>query len=93
MAATLHWSKEKGVAYVSVDGLPAPPPDMQYQLWAIQNGKPVDMGILPNAMANTPAIQKVGRPVTGGEAFAVSLEKEGGSHLPTMEKIYVLGKA
>ncbi|MCF8451148.1 MAG: anti-sigma factor [Taibaiella sp.] len=32
MAATLYWSKEKGVAYVSVDGLPAPAPGMQYQL-------------------------------------------------------------
>lgn len=93
MAATLYWSKDKGVAYVSVDGLPTPPPGMQYQLWAIQDGKPVDMGTLPNNMANTPAIQKVGKPVTGGEAFAISLEKEGGSPVPTMEKIYVLGKA
>jgi anti-sigma-K factor RskA len=93
MAATLYWSKENGVAYVSVDGLPAPPPGMQYQLWAIQGGKPVDMGILPNEMANTPSIQRVGKSVMGGEAFAISLEKEGGSPVPTMENIYVLGKA
>jgi len=93
MAATLYWSKEKAEAYVSVDGLPAPPPGMQYQLWAIKDGKPVDMGVLPNDMANTPSIMKVGKPVTGGEAFAISLEKEGGSPVPTMEKIYVLGKA
>jgi len=92
MAATLFWSKDKGEAYVSINGLPAPPKGMQYQLWVIQDGKPVDMGVLPNNMANTPAMQKVSKPVTGGEAFAISLEKEGGSPTPTMQNIYVMGK-
>lgn len=93
MAATVYWSKEKSEAYVSVDGLPAPPPGMQYQLWVMMDGKPVDMGVLPNDMANTPSIMKVDRPVTGGQAFAISLEKAGGSPTPTMENIYVMGKA
>jgi anti-sigma-K factor RskA len=93
MAATLYWSKDKAEGYVSVDGLPTPPAGMQYQLWAIKDGKPIDMGVLPNDMANTPAIQKVSKPMTGGEAFAISLEKMGGSPVPTMENIYVLGKA
>ena len=93
MAATLYWSKGKGEAYVAIDGLPEPPKGMQYQLWAIQGGKPVDMGTIPNSMANTPAMQKVGKPITNGDAFAISLEKEGGSPTPTMQNIYVLGKA
>ncbi len=92
MAATLYWSKNKGEAYVSVDGLPAPPKGMQYQLWVMENGKPVDMGVLPNSIANTPAMQKVTKPVTDGQAFAISLEKEGGSPTPTMQNIYVMGK-
>ena len=92
MAATLYWSKQKGEAYVSVDGLPVPPKGMQYQLWVMQDGKPVDMGVLPNSMANTPAMQKVAMSVTAGQAFAISLEKEGGSPTPTMQNIYVLGK-
>lgn len=93
MAATLYWSQEKQEAYVSVDGLPTPPPGMQYQVWAIQNGKPIDMGVLPNNMANTPSIRKINMKVTSGEAFAISLEKEGGSPVPTMQNIYVMGKA
>ncbi len=93
MAATLYWSKEKAEAYVSVDGLPPPPAGMQYQLWVIQGGKPVSMGVLPNSMANTPSIQKIGMRIESGEAFAISLEKAGGSPTPTMEQIYVLGKA
>lgn len=93
MAATLYWSKNKGEAYVAMEALPHPPQGMQYQLWAIQGGKPVSMGVLPNSMANTPEIQKVAQAVTSGEAFAISLEKEGGSPTPTMQNIYVMGKS
>lgn len=91
MAATLYWSKDKGDAYVAMNELPAPPEGMQYQLWVIQEGKPVSMGMLPNAMANTPAMQKLDMKVTSGQAFAISLEKAGGNPTPTT--VYVLGKA
>jgi hypothetical protein len=92
MVATLYWSKDKGEAYITADALPPPPKGMQYQLWALQGGKPVDMGVLPIGLSNTPVMQKVGRPITRSDAFAISLEKEGGSPTPTMENIYVLGK-
>ncbi len=90
MAATLYWSKSKGEAYVAMNALPEPPKGMQYQLWVIQGGKPVSMGMLPNHIANTPAMQKVDMQVMSGEAFAISLESEGGSPAPTT--VYVLGK-
>ena len=93
MAATLYWSKDKAEAYVMMDALPEPPKGMQYQLWAIQGGKPVNMGVLSNEMANTPAIQKVGKPVASSEAFAISLEKQGGSPSPTTQNIYVMGRS
>lgn len=93
MAATLYWKKDKGEAYVMIEGLPKPPKGMQYQLWAIQSGKPVDMGMMPVDMAGTANIQKVDRPVMAGEAFAISLEKEGGNPTPTAENIYVIGKS
>lgn len=92
MAATLYWNREKGEAYITVDALPPAPKGMQYQLWAMQGGKPVDMGVLPNNMAGTPAMQKIGAPITRSDAFAISLEKEGGSAAPTMENIFVMGK-
>ncbi len=93
MAATVYWSKNNGIAYVSVDGLPAAPKGMQYQLWVMQDGKPVDMGVISNDMPATPAMQKVLKSVTAGQAFAISLEKEGGVPSPTMANIYVMGKA
>jgi len=92
MAATIYWSKDKGEAYLAVDKLPEPPKGMQYQLWVIQGGKPVDMGVLPNSLIAASSMQKVSKQVMSGEAFAISLEKEGGSPVPTMENIYVMGK-
>jgi anti-sigma-K factor RskA len=93
MAATVYWSKKEGVAYVAVDALPAPPSGMQYQLWVMQDGKPVDMGVISNDITNTPILQKVPKTVTAGQAFAISLEKAGGSPTPTMTAIYVMGAA
>lgn len=92
MAATVYWSKENGQAYVTVDGLPEAPDGMQYQLWVIIDGKPVDMGTIPQNMPNTPTIEKVNKSVVNGQAFAISLEKAGGSPTPTMDKIFVMGK-
>ncbi len=93
MAATVYWSKSSGAAYVMLDALPQPPKGMQYQLWVMQDGKPVDMGVLPLDMTATASIQKVEKPVMNGQGFAISLEKMGGSPSPTMENIYVMGKS
>lgn len=92
MAATLYWNKARSMAYVSVQKLPMPPEGMQYQLWAIADGKPVDLGVLSNDMILTKGMEKVGKAVADGQAFAISLEKAGGSPVPTMDKIYVMGK-
>ena len=91
MAATVYWSKANGAAYVAMNALPKPAPGMQYQMWVIQNGKPVSMGVLPADMANTPDMQKIDMSVMNAEAFAISLEKEGGNPTPTT--VYVVGKA
>ena len=92
MAATIYWSKNKAEAYVSVQKLPMPPAGKQYQLWAIAGGKPVSLGVLRNEMIGTNGMEKVNQAVADGQAFAISLEKEGGSPTPTMDQIFVMGK-
>jgi anti-sigma-K factor RskA len=92
MAATVYWSKAKGEAYVAIEKLPMPPKGMQYQMWVIQNGKPVDMGVLSNDLIASAGMDKMQMKIMDGQAFAISLEKEGGSPTPTAENIYVLGK-
>lgn len=93
MAATVYWNKDKGAAYLAMKKMPPPPEGMQYQVWVIQDGNPVSMGVLPNEMADNNIMAELPVEVTEGQAFAISLEKAGGSLTPTAENIYVLGKA
>jgi anti-sigma-K factor RskA len=93
MAATLYIDTSKREAYVVMDALPEPPKGMQYQLWAIKDGKPMDMGVLPGAMAGKNELARVEKTIQLGDAYAISLEQEGGSSSPTASQIYVLGKS
>lgn len=90
MAATVYWSKTDGAAYLSVQKMPMPPAGKQYQMWVIQDGKPVSMGVLPNNLIAASSMDKLPMQVKEGQAFAISLEKEGGNPTPTA--VYVLGK-
>lgn len=91
MAGMVFFDKQKGDTYLSLYHMPEPPKGRQYQLWVMQNGQPVDMGVIPADMVGG-GVQKMLKTATGGEAFAISLEKEGGSPVPTMEEIRVMGK-
>ena len=64
--------------------MPMPEKGKQYQLWVIQDGKPVSMGVIDNNLvANAGMMYKIPMQVKGGQAFAISLEKEGGNPTPT----------
>jgi anti-sigma-K factor RskA len=90
MAATIYWNKNNGEAYLSMQKLPMPEKGKQYQMWVIQAGKPVSMGVLPMEMVSGEMVSKLPMEVKDGQAFAISLEKEGGNPTPT--EVYVLGK-
>jgi anti-sigma-K factor RskA len=92
MVAVIYYNKDGTDAYVSLQRLPKPPHGMQYQLWAMADGKPIDLGMIKNDMVQAQGIEKVEKAIPAGQAFAISLEKEGGSPSPTMDKIYVMGK-
>ncbi len=92
MAATVYWSRKKGDTYLSIQKLPPPPQGKQYQMWVIQNGKPVSMGVIPDGLVTRGGMARLDMEVTNGQAFAISLEKEGGSPTPTMDQIQVMGK-
>lgn len=90
MAGMVYWSKEKGEAYLALHNMPLPPQGKQYQLWVIQDGKPVDMGVISNdIVANEGAMLKIAAVISSGQAFAISLEKEGGNPTPT--QVYMVG--
>ncbi len=90
--AKIFWVKNTGDVYVEASGLPAAPQGMQYQLWAIIDGKPVNAGmIVYNKKGQKYNIQKM-KSFGKAQAFAITLEKEGGSPTPTMEKLYVMSE-
>lgn len=87
MLAEVYWDSSKKV-YLDVKNLPAAPSGKQYQLWAIVDGKPVDMGMYnPQDKSTVQSMKSVETP----QAFAITLEKEGGNATPTMEEMYVMG--
>ncbi|TAE60398.1 MAG: anti-sigma factor, partial [Bacteroidetes bacterium] len=44
-SALVYWNAGQKSLKLRVEKLPQPPDGFQYQLWAIQDGKPVDMGV------------------------------------------------
>jgi anti-sigma-K factor RskA len=85
--ATVYWDKQTKDVYLMVNNLPKPAAGKQYQLWAIVNGQPVDAGMLNWNDATIVASMKN---IPQAQAFAITLEDEGGHPLP-QGVMYVLG--
>ncbi len=86
-AATILWDKNSKDVYIYAANMQKTPTGMQYQLWAIVDGKPVDAGMISNCTGLC-KMKKISNP----QAFAITLEKEGGSPTPTMSEMFVSGK-
>ncbi len=87
--ANIYWNSTTEIVYLDVKSLPDAPNGKQYQLWALKDGKPIDMGVF-NAVDTEKALLEMGS-VPGADAFAVTLEKAGGVPSPTLEEMYVYG--
>ncbi|HWW43268.1 anti-sigma factor [Pedobacter sp.] len=70
--------------------LPANDQNHQYQLWALVKGKPVDLGVF-DVKPDTAHILLNMKEISGAQAFAVTLEKRGGSVSPTMNQMIAMG--
>jgi anti-sigma-K factor RskA len=70
--------------------LPVNDKDHQYQLWALVNGKPVDLGVF-DVKTDTSSILVNMKEIASAQTFAVTLEKRGGSTSPTMSQMIVAG--
>lgn len=87
-SAKVFWNSNSSEVYLMISQLPPPPADKQYQLWAIVDGKPVDAGVF-DVNVNS-KLQKM-KNISSPQAFAVTLENKGGSPVPTMEAMYLIG--
>jgi anti-sigma-K factor RskA len=87
--ALIVWNIVSKEVFLRTESLPLPAYDKQYQLWAIVDGKPVDMGIFD--LQDSMLLQKM-KSVENPQAFAVTLEPKGGSAVPTLNQMFVMGK-
>ncbi len=88
--ALIFWDRERKATYINTKDLPPLTMGKQYQLWAIVDGKPVDLGVLPTDKQQTARIKV--KDVSEPQAFAITIEPKGGSASPTMDQMIVLGK-
>ena len=84
---TIFWEPEKAEVLLAGAQLPEPPTGLQYQLWAIIDGTPVDAGLLEGLAS----WQKMKSISGAAAAFAITLEPEGGSASPTLDQMVVIG--
>lgn len=90
--ATVYWDTASHDVFLLVNNMPMPPTDKQYQLWALLDGKPIDIGMIDNDyfLKQNRLLVKA-KNVQNAQAFAITLEKKGGN--PTPEgAVYVMGK-
>lgn len=85
--AQVFWNTQTKEVFINNVSLPQTPAGKQYQLWAIVDGKPVDAGMLRDVRNRIQQMKTFER----ADAFAITLEKEGGSPTPTMTAMYVMG--
>ena len=84
--ATVFWNQQTKETFLNVDNLPAPPEGMQYQLWALLDGVPIDAGVFDvnGKIQHTKKIE-------GAQTFAITLEEVGGKPTPNLEQLFVIG--
>jgi anti-sigma-K factor RskA len=87
--AMIYWNKASKEVFIEVKNLPVPEQGKQYQLWAIVNGKPVDAGMITMAEGDS-SLHRM-KDFDSAQAFAITLENEGGSPVPTLAEMYVMG--
>ena len=84
--ATVFWNTQTKQTYINVNNLPAPPEGMQYQLWALADGVPIDAGVF-----DVNGEIQLTKKIESAQTFAVTLEEAGGKPSPNLEQLFVIG--
>jgi anti-sigma-K factor RskA len=85
--AAVYWDTRTKEVYLLPMKMDKVPQGMQYQLWAIVDGKPVDAGMIGFDCAGLCKMKVIPH----AEAFAITMEKQGGSKTPTLSDMVVMG--
>jgi anti-sigma-K factor RskA len=88
----LYWCPTSGEIMLNGMHMPKLSDDEQYQLWALVDGNPLDLGVIPkdwdggtNRLAHLKGLKEL-------SAYAITIEPLGGNPTPTLEKLTALAK-
>lgn len=91
--AKIYWNPGTGNTYLDISKVKPNDKGTSYQLWAIVDGKPVDAGVFSSSdQGHIIAMKTLAAAKDKVQAFAVTIEKEGGSATPTLSKMVLIGK-
>jgi anti-sigma-K factor RskA len=85
--AQVYWNKTNNEVFIDLKNQTPLGENEQYQLWALADGKPIDAGVLD---INT-NLQKA-KLIANAQAFAITIEKKGGSPTPNLKALVAMGK-
>jgi len=90
-SANVYWDSTSSNVYLVVKNMPKLPSDKQYQLWALIDGEkqPKDLGVFD---AKDDKIILKMKDTKKAQAFAITIEKTGGSSSPTLDSMQAVGK-
>jgi len=84
MMATVIWMPSDKMVRIMMEKMPNVPLDKDMQLWAIVNGKPVDLGVMD---MNTGMMEQAIPSLPLASAFAITIEDKGGHPQPEGEMV------
>jgi anti-sigma-K factor RskA len=88
-SANVYWDSASSKVYLLVKNMPELPSDQQYQLWALIDNKQKNLGVFDakdkNIILEMDSTKKA-------QAFAITIEKKGGSPHPTLDSLQSVGK-
>ena len=85
--AQVYWSAGNQDVYLRVAEMAPLPAGKVYQLWALDGGVPVDAGTFTPDEKGLIRMKNI----VSGQAFAVTIEDEGGAATPALETLQVIG--
>jgi anti-sigma-K factor RskA len=88
-SANVYWDSTNSSVYLVVKNMPQLPSDKQYQLWALIDNKQKNLGVFDATDQNI--ILKMDS-TKKAQAFAITIEKKGGSPHPTLDSLTSIGK-
>ena len=90
VSASVYWDSTSTNVYLIIKNMPKLPADKQYQLWAMINGKPKDLGLFD--VSDDKKLMLKMNNTREADAFAITIEKRGNTDGPDLDQLQTMGK-